>query len=132
MEGITDIRIIGLDERRPPRIRKEPYVDICFKLSHKAPADWCRDFNGLLLKHPTSPKIKESEGLYIEAWVRQPDQIAPLLTLLKTKVKECNQQYIERIEERGRVTDGENLALSQEEGKQGELNRIIESLDFEE
>ena len=38
MEGISDLKIIGTDERRPPIIRKEPYIDVFFKLSHQAPA----------------------------------------------------------------------------------------------
>ena len=73
MEGISDIKITGIDEKRPPVIRKEPYIDIFFKLSHQAPADWCKDFNALLSNHPTAPKIKEKEGLYIEGWVRTAD-----------------------------------------------------------
>ena len=31
MEGISDIKIIGIDEKRPPKIRKEPYIDLVFK-----------------------------------------------------------------------------------------------------
>ena len=67
MKGISDLRIIGIDERRPPIIRKEPYIDLYFKLSHQAPADWCNDFNALLSKHPSAPKINPKEGLYIES-----------------------------------------------------------------
>lgn len=131
MEGISDIKISGIDDRRPPRIRKAPYIDIIFKLSHKAPPDWCNDFNALLSKHPTSPKIKESEGLYIEAWVRTPDEIIALLETLKTKIAECTQAYIERIEQSARNADNDSLALSQESGEQGRLNKIIASLDFD-
>jgi hypothetical protein len=50
MEGISDIRITGIDETRPPRIRKEPYIDLCFRLTHKAPVDWCHDFTDHLSK----------------------------------------------------------------------------------
>ena len=39
MEGISDIRISGMDENRPPRIGKEPYINLYFRLVHKAPAD---------------------------------------------------------------------------------------------
>jgi len=52
VEGISDLRITGIDERRPPMIRNVSYIDIYFKLSHKAPADWCKAFNTLLRKHP--------------------------------------------------------------------------------
>lgn len=132
MEGISDLRIIGIDEMRPPVIRKEPYIDIVFKLTHQAPADWCSDFNGLLARNPATPKIKEKEGLYIEAWVRTPDEIAALLKLLKDKVIECNRQYIERIELATRKANSANSSLAQEEGEQGRLNRIIAALDFDE
>ena len=132
MEGISDIRIIGIDEKRPPKIRKEPYIDIVFKLSHQAPADWCRDFNALFVKHPATPKIDEKEGLYIEAWVRKPDEIAAVLDLLKDKVAECNRQYIERIALSVRNAGDENISLAHEGGEQGRLNRIIAALDFDE
>jgi len=130
MEGISDIKIVGIDERRPPRIRKEPYIDVVFKLSHKAPADWCHEFNALLSKHPSTPKIKEQEGVYIEAWVRTPDEIVPLLAALKAKVAECTRQYIERIDQSARDASNVSKAAEGETGEQGRLNRIIASLDF--
>ena len=130
MEGISDIKIISIDDKRPPKIRKEPYIDIVFKLSHQAPADWCSDFNALLARHPTTPKIKEKEGLYIEAWVRSPDEITPFFEQLKEKVAECSRLYIERIELSTRNADDVNASLAGEEGEQGRLNRIIAALDF--
>jgi hypothetical protein len=132
VEGISDLRIAGIDEMRPPVIRKEPYIDIFFKLTHQAPADWCNAFNALLAKNPATPKIKEKEGLYIEAWVRTPDEIVALLALLKDKVSECNRQYIERIELSASKANNANTSLAQEEGEQGRLNRIIAALDFDE
>ena len=132
MEGISDIRIIGIDDKRPPKIRKEPYIDLIFKLSHKVPADWCRDFNALLVKHPAGPKIKEKEGLFIEAWVRTPDEISVFLEQLKVKVAECNRKYIERIERSIRNADSDNTSLAKESGEQSRLNRIIAELNFED
>lgn len=131
MEGISDIKIAGIDEKRPPVIRKEPYIDIYFKLSHQAPEDWCKDFNALLSKHPTAPKIKGKEGLYIEAWVRTPDEIVILLQQLKEKVAECNRSYIERIQLSLRNTSDANAILAQQgDGEQGRLNKIVAELDF--
>ncbi len=130
MEGISDLRITGIDDRRPPMIRKEPYIDIIFKLSHQAPADWCRIFNELMAKHPATPKIKEKEGLYIEAWVRSPDVIAEFLERLKETVVESSRLYIERIELMSRNTGDANALLAKEMGEQGRLNRIIATLDF--
>ena len=132
VEGISDIKIVGIDEKRPPKIRKEPYIDIVFKLSHQAPADWCRDFNALLAKHPATPRIKENEGLYIESWVRTPDEIAAILEKLKATVLDCSRQYIERIELSIRNAGDANASLSQEAGEQGRLNRIIAALDFDD
>ncbi|HEY5603248.1 MAG TPA: hypothetical protein VIM41_09080 [Gammaproteobacteria bacterium] len=131
MEGISDIKIIGIDNKRPPIIRKEPYIDIVFKLSHQAPMDWCKEFNALLSKHPSTPRIKDKEGLYIEAWVRTPDEIAALLKQLKDTVAECSRQYIERVELSLRNTGDANALLAQQgAGEQGRLNRIIADLDF--
>lgn len=132
VEGISDLKIVGIDERRPPKIRKEPYIDIVFKLSHKAPEDWCRDFNALLKKHPATPKIIEKEGLYIEAWVRKPDEIAAVLEHLKVKVYDCNCQYIERIELSIRNEHAANVSLAREASEQGRLNRIIAGLNYDD
>jgi len=132
VEGISDISIIGIDEKRPPRIRKEPYIDIFFKLSHQAPTDWCSDFNSLLAKHPTTPKIKTKEGLYIEAWVRSPDEIAAFLEQLKDNVAECTRQYIQRIELSVANKGNAQENLAEETGEQGRLNKIIAMLKFED
>jgi len=132
VKGISDIKIIGLDEQRPPIIGNKPYIDLFFKLSHKAPEDWCNDFNALLSKHPTKPRIIEKEGLFINAWVKSPDDIEQFLDQLKGKVTDCSKAYIKRIElsilnaaKSGASTSGE------ETGEQGRLNRIVAGLVFE-
>lgn len=131
MEGISDIKITGIDERRPPRIRKEPYIELYFRLSHKAPVDWCRDFNDLLSKHDYTPKINPDEGLYIESWVRKVDEISAQVDQLKDTVTKCSEQYIEKIQQRIRNRDDENSLLLKEEGEQGRLNRVIAELNFD-
>lgn len=130
MEGISDIRITGIDEKRPPRIRKEPYIDLCFRLSHKAPLDWCQDFVDHLSKADLPVKIETEECLYIETWVRTQDEIVGHLQMLKKAVAECNMRYIEKIEASERDRDGDVDALAKEAGPQGQLNRIIAALDF--
>ena len=133
VEGISDIRIISLDEKRPPRIRKEPYIDLYFKLSHKVPKDWCNDFNALLSKHPSKPRINEKEGLFIETWVRSPDDIAALLEQLKGKIVECSRQYIERIALSVSKANDDSASLGVEDsGEQGRLNKIIATLIFDD
>ena len=131
MEGISDIKIVGVDDRRPPVISKSPYIDIFFKLSHKAPEDWCNDFNASLSKLYNSPKIKEKEGLYVEVWVRTDDEIAEMLELLKKKIEECSEKYIARVELLTKNALEENASLAKNNtGEQGRLNRIIAALDF--
>jgi len=130
MEGISDIRIAGIDERRPPRIRKEPYIDLCFRLAHKAPVDWCEDFVDHLSKTDFPVKIDTKECLYIETWVRTQDEIVGHLQTLKKAVAECNARYIEKIRASERDRDGDIDALAREAGPQGQLNRLIAALDF--
>jgi hypothetical protein len=130
MEGISDIRIAGIDERRPPRIRKEPYIDLCFRLTHKAPVDWCQDFTDSQTKVAIPVKIDSKECLYIETWVRSQDEIVGHLQTLKKAVTECNVRYIEKIEALERDRDGNIDELAKEAGPQGQLNRLIAALDF--
>lgn len=130
MEGISDIRIAGIDERRPPRIRREPYIDLCFRLTHKAPVDWCQDFVDHLSKEGFPTIIDAKECLYIETWVRLPDEIIGRLQVLKKAVADCNARYIAKIEASERDKDGDIDALAREAGPQGQLNRIIAALDF--
>ncbi len=132
MEGISDIKIIGIDERRPPVIRKEPYIDLFFKLAHKAPEEWCKDFNNLVSKFPGTPKINTKDGLFIEAWVKTPDDIVDFLEQLKMKVAQCSKEFIERIELASRNTQNANASISEETGEQGRLNKIIASLNFDD
>jgi hypothetical protein len=51
--------------------------------------------------------------------------------MLKAKIKECSRKYIEHIEGLAHNASDNNLALSQEEGEQKQLNRTNEALDFE-
>lgn len=131
MEGISDIKIIGIDERRPPKMRKEPYIDLVFKLSHKAPPDWCKDFNDSLCKMTSAPKIDLQEGLYIQTWVRSIDEIATHLQLLKNGIKACTAHYIEKVQRIASAAEGKNNLLKEGGGEQGRLNAIIAGLNFE-
>lgn len=131
MEGISDIRISGIDEKRPPQIRKEPYINLFFKLSHKAPEDWCEDFNQILSKTKYKPKIDRSAGLFVETWVRKPDEIEPMLDDLKKAVSACNLEYIAKIEARANSVGNDN-DKPEDKGEQGQLNQIIAALNFDD
>ena len=132
MQGISDINIIGIDETRPPFIRKEPYIDIFFELSHQAPIDWCKDLNGLFAinKITSNATINEKEGLFIKTWVRAPDEITSLLEQLKKEISHCTGQYIERIRLSSQQS-GSDITETNESSEQTNLNKIISSLVFE-
>ena len=132
MEGISDLCIIGLDDRRPPQIRKEPYIDLFFRLNHKAPADWSSLFNELTSKHEYKPSIKPEEGEFIDAWVRTPREIPTLLNTLKETITKCTEMYIERVEERRRAARGNQASTDSVSPEQAELNRVVEGLKFDQ
>jgi len=131
MEGISDIKICGVDETRPPRIRKEPYIDLYFKLTHQAPKDWCDDFNRLVAKSANPVKIQPATGLFIETWVRNPDEIADVLDYLKQAVTTCSQEYIARILDAAHAA-AEAGGTVEDAGEQGRLNRIIAALNYDD
>jgi hypothetical protein len=129
MEGISDIRISGIDQARPPLIRKEPYINLFFRLNHKAPAKWCEDFNDLFSRGNYPVKIEPAEGLIIETWVRKPEEIEPLLKTLKAAVKVASNTYVVRVEAEA-IAAAAKGSNPDDEGEQGRLNRIIAGLDF--
>lgn len=132
MEDIRDIKIVGIDEKRPPRVRKEPYIDLFFRLSHQAPKRWCQDFNKLAKDLVPPVRIDDSEGIYIDAYVRDMDNIALHLDKIKAKIALCNEQYIEEIRQRELAENTRNGLLLAEAGEQGKLNKIIAELRFDD
>ena len=134
MKGISDLKIIGIDETRPPYIRKEPYIDIFFKLSHKAPTDWCKDLNNLMAgqKITSHATVNEKDGEFIAAWVRNPDEIITLLETLKLMITECSKQYIAQIQLAAQKSNEANNSHAEYTSEQSNLNRILASLNFED
>lgn len=131
MQHISDLKITGIDETRFPMIRKEPYINLFFKLSHKAPADWCQDFNMLFTNHEYAVKIDVHAGLYIETWVRKMEEIAPHLEVLKKKIAECNASYIKKAKELEAVQAKANAAGRDTPGEQEILTKLIADLKFD-
>jgi hypothetical protein len=131
MDSINDIKITGIDDERPPRVRKEAYIDLFFKLSHKAPLEWCEDFNSLGSKLDPGAKIDKTTGLVIETWVRNMDLIAPQLEKIKKTILLCNLQYIEKIRLRTLAAASKNSAVTGVDGQQNRLNEIIAQLNFD-
>jgi len=132
MSDINDIKVIGFDNDRPPRIRKEAYIDLYFQLSQKAPLDWCEDFNALGRKVNPSPKIDKNKGLHIETYVNNMSLIAQQLASVKALLLECNQQYQQKIDEKARIQAASNASLQGQDGEQFKLNQIVDALSFDD
>lgn len=132
MEGISDIRIVGIDENRPPRVRKEPYIDLFFRLSHQPPKKWCEDFNKLTKDLVPPVKINENGGIFIDAYVRDMSHIPAHLDKIKKKITACNEQYLESIRLSELAEAAKNTSLSGAAGEQGKLNSIIAALNYDD
>lgn len=131
MEGISDIKIDGIDPNRPPSAKQARYIDLFFKLNHKAPSAWCGIFNDQMHRHPSKPKIDLTEGLYIETWVKSADQIAAHLEQLKAAIKATTTQYIQKIELSRKAAIAGERAAADDNSPQGKLNRIVDALNFD-
>jgi hypothetical protein len=131
MQNIDSLKIIGMDAARPPRLRKEPYIDLFFKLSHKAPRDWCQDFNMLFVNSEFMVKIDAEAGLYIETWVREMGEISAHLDGLKKKISQCNAAYIQKAKDTEAALIRASQTLKDEPGAQEILNKLIAGLNFD-
>ena len=132
LDNILDIRIIGIDEKRPPIIRKEPYIDLYFRLSCKPPQDWCEDFNALAKDLAPQVKIDTTVRKFIDAYVRDMNHIPEHLAIIKKKIKACNEQYMEDIRLKELADAENNVSLHQEGGEQRKLNTIVAALKFDD
>ena len=131
MNSISDIKIIGIDEERPPRMRKAAYIDLYFKLSTKPPPDWCDDFNALAHKIEPAAKIDKIKGNVIETWVREMDLIPGHLEKIKKTVTRCNQQYMEKVLKKQLAAALKDASVVGMDGQQNRLNEIVTALNFE-
>jgi len=131
MDNISDIRMIGFDVNRPPKIQNYPCIFLFFELNHETPPEWCEDFNRLVAKYKYTTKIDPKEGLFIESWVRNSDEINDLFGPLKRVIEQCNVEYIAKVNERAgiKVDTGPVIIVSP---AQKELNEVAAALDFEE
>ena len=131
MSSFEEIKIIGIDPDRAPRLRKEAYIDLFFLLSAKAPLEWCEDFNALGRQFNPAVKIDKSAGDCVETYVNDMANIQSQLDSIKQTVQECNAQYLEKIRQREADQVASNAALQGEEGEQSKLNRIVAGLNFD-
>ena len=131
MEGISDIKIVGLDTNRPPRVRKEPYIDLFFTLSHQVPADWCEVFNSLTSSQKITANIDATARTHIDTWVRSMEDIPKHLSVLQRLVAEAIKRYIDHVIKQRSDTSGVVDIAKETSGEQGRLNKIINGLNFE-
>ena len=132
LDNILDIRIIGIDEKRPPIIRKEPYIDLFFKLSCKPPQDWCEDFNAIAKDLVPQVKIDKTVREFIDAYVRDMNHIPEHLANIKAKIAACNEQYMEGIRLKELAVAEKNASLQPEGVEQRKLNSIVAALKFDD
>jgi len=120
-----------MDPARPPMIRKEPYIELYFKLNHEPPADWCLLFNEQVGKGAYSIKIKPETPDIIETWVRRSDEIESAFAHIKATLEQCIQLYLERLQAHRQAkqdeADGEVISAEQRQ-----LNAVIDRLPFDQ
>ncbi len=131
MNPPEELKIVGIDSSRFPKINKAPYINLVFKLSEKVTDEWCQDFNGLFANAEYSVKVDKVDRIYIETWVRTMDEIPGHLEMLKEKVAESNKISLDREIARAKVITDGNEALAGEKGQQGLLNKVIADLNFD-
>ena len=129
MKNIRELKIIGVDESRPPMIRKEPYIELFFQLGHQAPKEWCQDFNRLMKDANYPVKIKPEEGLIVETWVRKTDEIEKIFDSIKLAISRCTKEYIENIESLSQSSQ-ENHTSGDVSTEQRNLNDVIAKLSY--
>jgi hypothetical protein len=133
MEEIRDIRIIGIDTLRPPKLQKIPCIELVFKLTHKAPKQWCEAFNVLMGKQPYSVKIDPEIGLFIETWVRKPAEIEKTLAALKKGVTTCSGEYIAALEAKAKARVGQTTSRGGGPSEeQLQLDAVVAELKFDD
>jgi hypothetical protein len=131
MNAISEIKIIGMDTDRLPRVRKEPYIDLFFKLSQKVPDEWCESFNILGRRIKPSPKVDNASKDCIQSYVNDMASIAQHLSDIKKAVQTCNKEYQEKLDAKAKLLAERNSSLQGQDGAQNKLNQIIEALDFD-
>ena len=116
MTLFSEIKIIGIDTNRPPRVRKESYIDLFYQLSQDAPEEWCDDFASFGRQVNPLAKIDLKKPAFISTYVHDMDAIP---------------QHFEQLEHREMLLARENAASREQGDQQYRLEEIIASLDFD-
>jgi hypothetical protein len=131
MTNISEIKVIGIDDIRPPIVRKENYIDLFFKLSLKPPAAWCQDFNTLGHRIKPPAKIMSEPGLIIETYVHDMEDIQLQLNKIKQKITQCNEEYLEKERQKQIALLKKQVDTNGNSVRQTQLNEIVSTLDYE-
>lgn len=131
MTSFNAIKITGIDASRPPRIRKESYVDLFYQLSEDAPADWCEAFNGFGREVNPMAKIEADNRGIISTYINDIEAIPAHFEQLKQAVADCNAQHLEKLRQRELELARDKANLQEQDGAQFKLNEIVASLDFD-
>ena len=131
MTSFNELKVIGLDTNRPPRIRKEAYIDLYYQLSEDAPEEWCEDFAAFGRQLNPLAKVDNTSRCFINTYVNDMELIPAHFAQLKQAVAECNAQFLEKLRQREQALARDNADLREEGGQQYRLNEIVASLDFD-
>ena len=132
MDDLTELKIIGIDPTRPPKLQRMPCIDLVFELSAQAPPAWCEEFNMLMGKQPYTTRIDPKTGKYIETWVRQPEEIPRALERMKKGVQEVTETQLAATRARAQAeADRLNVPGTQVSEAQLALDSIVAALDFD-
>ncbi len=128
MDEFNDIKIAGIDTKRPPRVDLDTeFVNVFFQLSHNAPKEWCQFFNATLDKSEVQAFIDAKDGRFIES-ISLPDRLPLQLDFLKTCVDKCNSAYRGHLDE---VVKRNKQEKEVKKKKQDKLQTIIAQLSFD-
>lgn len=131
MDNISELKIIGLDNTRMPKISGAPYIELSFKLSEKAPLDWCQDFNLIFDKYKYSTRIDINKGIFIDTWVRKIEEIPEHFNMLKLNIIECNERYTKKQAAAAAALLGKVEDMSLAQGEQARLNAMLATLTYD-
>ena len=131
MTTFNEIKIIGFDANRPPRVRKEAYIDLFYQLSDDAPEEWCEDFESYGRQVNPLAKVDKSNRGFINTYVNNMDVIPKHFGDLKQAVADCNAQFMEKLSQREAAQAAANANLREQGGEQFKLNEIVAALDFD-
>ena len=128
MSQTVQLKIVGIDPKRYPKILNKNYIDIVYQLSEKAPKDWCSIFNDSF-RSIKNVRIEADDGQYIETWVRDMDEIPKSLCSIKDGIQLCNEKYNDKL----RTDEASRKAsFSKKQSSASlKLEKILSALDFD-